>query len=334
MAIRHFRRTDALEEISSSSDSSDNSSDDERNDERSDELKSAYLQETKAEKTVPGTTSDTLKTLSDQDAERVGSGAVFSECPQGMKDIPAAPGAEERSDVENSDSSDQEASVSVESSESSSSDEEYVLHKPVFLARSKRPAGDVQSTNVASGGSKTALAAKIQEENERAKQVDKLASIRQASLNTNKDMLNSILALDDNDSRDPATELRLWQERQQARALRLRKAQEQKQSELEDYESAKLANAFFADDLKTEHLTQLIKNAQNSHSDVHHSKSIPTKSTAYDNKSEKRKSNFKRPSTIKSRKYNPQPLSKAETTLKAESSQSKVQDEQNEYSVI
>ncbi|SCU88932.1 LAFA_0E15346g1_1 [Lachancea sp. 'fantastica'] len=329
MAIRHFRRRDVPEKVVSSSSELSESSDDEHRDEHVDELVDEHDDvehgNGSCEKPVDEKRTEVgPASFQSQDNQKpassvvpIGSGTKFAV----RKDI--IPEKTQSPKVNASD--DEDAEESDETEESSSSDDDYVLHKPVFLKRTSKPINNAFTDSQASGINKEALLTNIKEDNKRAEKNEELALLGKNNQTLNQDLLANILALDDDDSHEPEKEHMLWEERQQQRALRLRRLLEKKQAELEDYESAKMANASALNSDTLESVKQPTERALKTHS--------ATPSASHSDIG-KRKPDSKRHTANKARKYNPQSLSKADTKLQSEQSRTQAQDEQNEYSVI
>ncbi|CEP64222.1 U4/U6-U5 snRNP complex subunit SPP381 LALA0_S10e05292g [Lachancea lanzarotensis] len=340
MAIRHFRRRDIPEEVASSSsessgdeqpeDQSDEHTDehtDEHNDEHNDEHDNAHNQRKLHEKefqTGPVSVQSSHNPGISSPEVGVGSGSTESAA---RFVIP-----EETSDSPGNNSDDQKVEGSDETEESSSSDDEYVLHKPVFLKRPQGKTGNVSTASVrALNTDKDVLLAKIQEDHKRVDKNKELISLRKDNITSNQDLLANILALDDDDSQEPDKEHLLWEERQKQRALRQRRLEEKKQAELEDYESAKLANASVFDSESIERANKPTKSALKTNPAILNASSS---TVLHNSEAEKRKADQQRHKVKKSRKYNPQPLRRTEAKLQSGPFQAQAQDEQNEYSVI
>lgn len=106
------------------------------------------------------------------------------------------------------DAEESENSSDDSSSSSSSSDDQYVLHKPVFIKNLRKKADSAQNTESKERDElrrKEATAARIQHDQARISEAQKLAKAT-AGYGIDRDLVRSILELDDDDAKDPQKE--------------------------------------------------------------------------------------------------------------------------------
>ncbi|KTB19062.1 Pre-mRNA-splicing factor SPP381 [Nakaseomyces glabratus] len=128
------------------------------------------------------------------------------------------------------------------STETSSSDEEPVFHKPVLLKKSTIiPNPDTIDNNEQKAQDK--LKRSIDQANQIAYERDELRRQTELSYSaSDKELIRKTLEIDDDDSIDPAKELDLWSQRQQSRKERQRAILVRKQLSLEQDEINRINN--------------------------------------------------------------------------------------------
>ncbi|SCU85505.1 LANO_0C04478g1_1 [Lachancea nothofagi CBS 11611] len=326
MAIRHFRRKEIPEDVSSSSDESS------CEDQRVGEVQSVS-RATGEEETIHKSASLELELSDDEEPlekvvepENVAAGANI----ESKDKKPAA---------ENENTESEHTASSDESSDTSSSEDDYALHKPVFLKRTKKSGltEDLRKRN-STGGQEahTAVASRVREEGERAKKAEELAAVAACNFSADQDLLKDIMTLDDNDDKDPEAERAQWEERQKIRAVRWRQILEEKQRELEDREYAKLASGLNTDNFaKSYSISQerILDDPRKQNQESINISAQSSKPLPLVGDSGKRKLKTRESRGEKHKRYNPQSLNKKDIILRSAHPR-EVEDAENEYSVI
>ncbi|SCU90605.1 LADA_0F05248g1_1 [Lachancea dasiensis] len=326
MVVRHFRRKDIPNHNVSSS--SESSSDEPSDDEQANAsiAPTAHKVSERKPETAKCTTGDFTPPNGAVIAKEVAKESPISPSSAAKEEgLPAqntshrtTSAGDKNVEAAHDGSSDDASSESNSDSDSASSEDDYMLHKPMFLK--KGPAKNTTSDKPAEQAIETIkVSGRTQEEKERVKKTEPLVPIAVNAHSTDQELLQTILGLDDDDSKDPENELKLWNQRQESRALRSRQLLEEKQREQEDYESAKIASTLGPlDQMRDWEGARLIKSAQNSAADL----------------LSKQNSKLNTSGPTKKRKYNPKALQKSQLRLKPELDSRNGQEADNEYSMM